>query len=146
MHRTQEHEIVDHSAPRTQDREEPSGVDRRGFLAAATALAATSAVASKAVAGNLGLEGAPGRYPDPAWVVHDDRFKKYMIGNTPLQREWTGSLWAEGSAWNGPGRYAVFSDIPNNRQLRWDEVTGEVTLLRTPSNFSNGNTFDFQGR
>lgn len=146
MHRTQEQEFVDHSAPETQDREKPSGVDRRGFLAAATALAATSVAASKAVAGNLGLEGAPGRYPDPAWVVHDDRFKKYMIGNTPLQREWTGSLWAEGSAWNGPGRYVVFSDIPNNRQLRWDEVTGEVTLLRTPSNFSNGNTFDFQGR
>ena len=45
-----------------------------------------------------------------------------MIGNTPLVREWTGALWAEGPAWNGVGRYVVFSDIPNNMQLRWDEV------------------------
>ncbi len=69
-----------------------------------------------------------------------------MIGNTPLVREWTGSLWAEGSAWNGVGRYVVFSDIPNNVQMRWDEATGKVSLLRSPSNFSNGNTFDWQGR
>ena len=69
-----------------------------------------------------------------------------MIGNTPLVREWTGGMWAEGPAWNGVGRYVVFSDIPNNVQLRWDEVTGKVTPLRAPSNFSNGNTFDFQGR
>ncbi len=55
-------------------------------------------------------------------------------------------MWAEGPAWNGVGRYVVFSDIPNNVQLRWDEVTGKVTQLRMPSNFSNGNTFDFQGR
>ena len=88
----------------------------------------------------------PIRYPSGVWKVLDDRFKKYMIGNTPLVREWTGSLWAEGPAWNGVGRYVVFSDIPNNRQMRWDEVTGQVTLLRTPSNFSNGNTFDWQGR
>ena len=88
----------------------------------------------------------PLRYPDPVWKVHDDRFRQYMIGNAPLSREWTGSLWAEGAAWNGVGRYAVFSDIPNNRQMRWDEVTGQVSLLRSPSNFSNGNTFDFQGR
>jgi gluconolactonase len=86
------------------------------------------------------------RYPDPAWKVLDERFKKYIIGNTSLQRVWTGAYWTEGSAWNGVGRYVVFSDIPNNRQMRWDEVTGQVTLLRMPSNFSNGNTFDWQGR
>jgi gluconolactonase len=85
-------------------------------------------------------------YPDPAWLVHDDRFKKYMIGNTQLYHEWQGTMWAEGPAWNMVGRYVVFSDIPNNRQLRWDEVTGDVTELRRPANFSNGNTFDFQGR
>ena len=88
----------------------------------------------------------PIRYPSGVWKVLDDRFRKYMIGNTPLVREWTGALWAEGPAWNGVGRYVVFSDIPNNVQLRWDEVTGKVTPLRTPSNFSNGNTFDWQGR
>jgi gluconolactonase len=68
------------------------------------------------------------------------------VGNTPLIREWTGALWAEGPAWNGVGRYAVFSDIPNNRQLRWDEATGQTTPMRIPANFSNGNTFDTRGR
>ena len=88
----------------------------------------------------------PMRYPDSVWKVHDKTFGKYMIGNTQLYREWIGSMWAEGSAWNHVGRYVVFSDIPNNRQMRWDEVTGQVTEFRRPSNFSNGNTFDFQGR
>ena len=96
--------------------------------------------------GGFPLGPEPIRYPSAVWKVHDDRFKKYMIGNTPLVREWTGALWAEGPAWNGVGRYVVFSDIPNNRQMRWDEVTGTVTPLRTPSNFANGNTFDWQGR
>src|SRR5207247_3775714 len=44
------------------------------------------------------------------------------------------------------GRYPVASDIPNNRQLRWSEDDGRVTVFRSPSNNSNGNTFDFQGR
>ena len=94
----------------------------------------------------FGRDAAPIRYPDPVWKVVDERFRKYVINNTPLRREWTGALWAEGPAWNGIGRYVVFSDVPNNRQMRWDEVTGTVTLLRSPSSFSNGNTFDFQGR
>ncbi len=119
------------------------GLGRRAFLAAA---AATQAVGTAAFGRDLAPGSEPVRYPDPAWKVVDERFRKYMIGNTPLRREWTGSLWAEGPAWNGVGRYVVFSDIPNNRQLRWDEVTGAVTPLRTASNFSNGNTFDFQGR
>src|SRR5690606_25920032 len=125
-----------------------SRFDRRSFLAAGAAAAATTALAGPALAQTQGwaVGPEPGRYPSGAWLVHDDRFRKYMIGNTPLIREWTGSLWAEGPAWNGVGRYVVFSDIPNNRQMRWDEVTGEVTLLRTPSNFSNGNTCDFEGR
>ena len=52
----------------------------------------------------------------------------------------------EGPAWCSQGRYLVWSDIPNNRQLRWLEDDGRVTVFRTPSNNSNGNTFDFQGR
>ncbi len=118
---------------------------RRAFLAGSAAVAAVTAI-SPAAAHRHRMRIKVERYQDAAWKVLDDRFKKYMIGNTPLQREWTGSLWAEGSAWNGVGRYVVFSDIPNNRQLRWDEVTGRVSRLRLPSNFSNGNTFDFQGR
>jgi gluconolactonase len=124
------------------------GLGRRSFLRAAGAIAATAAAAPAALAEEwaypVGFQ--PARYPSEVWKVLDDRFRKYMIGNTPLQRAWTGSLWAEGPAWDGVGRYVVFSDIPNNRQMRWDEVTGQVSLLRTPSNFSNGNTFDFQGR
>ncbi len=122
-------------------------MDRRHFLTTSAATAAALA-AGPAFAGHRHRAGgrAPDRYPDKAWKVLDDRFGKLMIGNAPLSREWTGSLWAEGCAWNGVGRYVVFSDIPNNRQLRWDEVTGHVTELRRPSNFSNGNTFDFQGR
>jgi gluconolactonase len=124
--------------------QEPSKLNRRAFLTAGAAVGALAATPALARRGWTGKQ--PERYPDKAWKVHDDRFKKYMIGNTPLRREWSGSLWAEGSAWSGVGRYVVFSDIPNNRQLRWDEVTGRVTPLRVPSNFSNGNTFDFQGR
>ena len=52
-----------------------------------------------------------------------------MIGNTPLQRLWTGALWAEGPAWNGVGRYLLWSDIPNNRQMRWLEEDGHISVL-----------------
>jgi gluconolactonase len=124
--------------------------DRRAFLGTAGALAVAAGVLPRGANAGPTDEGRPHhevkRYPDTVWKVHDDRFKKYMIGNTQLYEEYQGFMWAEGSAWNQVGRYVVFSDIPNNRQLRWDEVTGRVTELRKPSNFSNGNTFDFQGR
>jgi len=55
-------------------------------------------------------------------------------------------LWSEGPAWSGQGRYLVWSDIPNNRQLRWIEDEERVSVFRLPSNNSNGNSFDFQGR
>jgi gluconolactonase len=123
-----------------------SRVDRRAFLLAGAAAAAALAPRASAQSQRLPLGPEPIRYPSGVWKVLDERFRKYMIGNTPLVREWTGGLWAEGPAWNGVGKYVVFSDIPNNVQLRWDEVTGDVTPFRTPSNFSNGNTFDQQGR
>ncbi len=70
-----------------------------------------------------------------------------MQPNSAIQRLWTGALWAEGPAWNGESAsYLVFSDIPNNRQMRWLEDDGRVTVFRMPSNNSNGNTFDYQGR
>ena len=69
-----------------------------------------------------------------------------MLGNTPIQRLWTGGLWLEGPAWNGGGRYFVCSDIPNDRQIRWLEEDGHVSTIRPAANNSNGNTFDFQGR
>jgi len=89
---------------------------------------------------------SPVRYPDPDIVVLDPRFAKYKIGNTPIERLWTGALWAEGCAWDGVGRYLVWSDIPNNRQMRWLDEDGHVSVFRNPSGNSNGNTFDFDGR
>lgn len=88
----------------------------------------------------------PVRYPDPDIVALDNRFRRYIIGNTVIKRLHTGTLWAEGPAWNGNGRYLVWSDIPNNVQLRWIEEDGRVTVFRNPSGYSNGNTFDFEGR
>jgi len=76
----------------------------------------------------------------------DKRFK-YKLGNTPIQRLYTGTLWAEGPAWNGVGRYLLWSDIPNDEQLRWIEEDGHVSRrFRSPAGNSNGNTFDYQGR
>jgi gluconolactonase len=88
----------------------------------------------------------PVRYPDPDVVSLDKSFDKYRIGNTSIQRLYTGLLWAEGPAWNTAGGYLVISDIPNDRQLRWLQDDGHVSVLRKPSGFSNGNTFDYQGR
>lgn len=86
------------------------------------------------------------RYPDPAIVVVDPRFEKYVIGNACVERLWTGARWAEGPVWFGDGRYLLFSDIPNNRIMRWSEETGKTSVFRQPSNNSNGHTRDRQGR
>jgi gluconolactonase len=88
----------------------------------------------------------PVTYPDPDVITIDPAFNALRVGNTPLQRLWTGALWMEGPAWCGQGRYLVWSDIPNNRQMRYLEEDGRVSVFRAPSNHSNGNTFDFQGR
>jgi gluconolactonase len=88
----------------------------------------------------------PLQYPDPDIVALDVRFRRYMVGNTPIKRLHTGALWSEGPAWNGVGRYLVWSDIPNNVQMRWIEDDGRVTIFRNPSGNSNGNTFDYEGR
>ena len=93
-----------------------------------------------------GSAAGPQRYPDPDVVVLDPRFARLKIGNTAIERLWTGALWAEGPAWNGVGRYLIWSDIPNNIQLRWLHDGGQISVFRNPSANSNGNTFDFQGR
>jgi gluconolactonase len=91
--------------------------------------------------------GAPTTYfTDPDILSVDPSFDDLRQPNSAIQRLWTGALWSEGPAWNAQGRYLVWSDIPNNRQLRWLEDDGRVTVFRKPSNNSNGNTFDFQGR
>ena len=86
------------------------------------------------------------RYPDPSIKSLDKRFDKYRVMLTNVERLATGTLWGEGPVWFGDGRYLLWSDIPNNRVLRWDEETGAVSVYRKPSNNANGNTRDRQGR
>lgn len=122
------------------------GLDRRGFLAAAAGVAGLTAMAPDAFARNFGSNAEPVRYSDPDIIAHDPRFKA-KLGNTPIRRRYTGTLWAEGPAWNGVGRYLIWSDIPSNEQLCLIKEDGHVSRrFRSPSGNSNGNTFDFSGR
>ena len=128
------------------EEQEQKEMSRRTFLKAAASLAAITTMAPEAFARNFGPDSEPVRYPDPDIVVLDQQFKA-KLGNTPILRLYRGTLWAEGPAWNGVGRYLLWSDIPSNEQLRWIEEDGHVARrFRFPSGNSNGNTFDFQGR
>ncbi len=86
------------------------------------------------------------RYPDSRIEVLDDRFAKYKLANAAVEMLWTGGRWLEGPVWFGDGRYLLFSDIPNNRILKWEEETGDVSVFRKPSSNTNGNARDLQGR
>jgi gluconolactonase len=86
------------------------------------------------------------RYPDPAIEVLDERFASYPIFSAAVERLYTGCRWAEGPVWFGDGRYLLWSDIPNQRILKWEEETGQVSTYRKPTGFANGNTRDRQGR
>jgi gluconolactonase len=89
---------------------------------------------------------APVRYPDPAVEVLDRRFARYRLGSAAVERLWTGARWAEGPVWFGDHASLLFSDIPNDRMLRWSAETEEVTVFRAPAQCANGNTRDRQGR
>jgi gluconolactonase len=91
-------------------------------------------------------DGAPVRYPDPAVRVLDPRFERYRIGSAAVERIATGFRWAEGPVWFGDHQALLWSDIPNNRMMRWDEQTGAVSVFRSPSNFANGHIRDRHGR
>ncbi|MEM9430182.1 MAG: SMP-30/gluconolactonase/LRE family protein [Pseudomonadota bacterium] len=86
------------------------------------------------------------RYPDPAVISLDPRFDALKVPLAGVERLVTGCRWCEGPVWFGDGRYLLWSDIPNNRIMRWDETTGQAAPFRAPSNFSNGQTRDRQGR
>jgi gluconolactonase len=86
------------------------------------------------------------RYPDPAIVALDPSFRKYHLALSAVERLWHGSRWGEGPVWLGDVRCLLWSDIPNNRVLKWDETTGAVSEWRKPSNNANGHTRDRQGR
>jgi gluconolactonase len=89
---------------------------------------------------------SPVHYPDPAVRVLDPRFDSYHLDSAAVERLATGYRWAEGPVWFGDHRCLLWSDIPNNRIMRWDEATGEVSVFRSPSNFANGNIRDHRGR
>ena len=153
---------------------EPSArADRRRFLTVALAAAAAAPLAAQAtqtagpapapqtppgpgaggpppvspVATPRAWDAAePRMYPDPDVVALDPSFRQYVVFNSLIKRLHFGTSWAEGPAWNGVGRYMVWSDIPANAQLRWIEDDSRVTTFRNPSGNSNGNTFDFEGR
>jgi gluconolactonase len=115
-------------------------MNRRTFLAggAFSAWAAGRAIAA---------DWSPSpRYPDPAVRVLDPSFTKYRLNLAKVERIATGMRWSEGPVWFGDGRYLLWSDIPNNRMMKWEEETGAVSVFRKPSNYSNGNTRDRQGR
>jgi gluconolactonase len=96
---------------------------------------------------DFGPNAAPTTYfNDPDVLTVDPAFNGLAQANASIQRIWTGALWTEGPAWNSQGRYLLWSDIPNNRQMRWMEEDGHVAAFRSPSNNSNGNSFDYQGR
>ena len=86
------------------------------------------------------------RYPDPAVQVLDASFNKYRLPLASVDFLYTGCRWSEGPVYFGDGRYLLWSDIPNDRILKWEEETGAVSVFRKTSYNANGNTRDRQGR
>jgi gluconolactonase len=114
---------------------------RRHFLTATTAAAALTTLPR-----GLADWQPSQRYPDPLIRVIDPSFAQYRLNLAKVERIASGLRWSEGPVWFGDGRYLLWSDIPNNRIMRWDEETGAVSVFRKPSNNANGNTRDRQGR
>ena len=107
-------------------------MNRRGFLASGAAL--------------LPQWQPSARYPDPSIKTIDPSFAKYRLPLAKVERIASGMRWSEGPAWFGDGRFLLWSDIPNNRIMKWEEETSAVSVFRKPSNNSNGNSRDRQGR
>ena len=114
-----------------------------GGAAAAAALAAAPAFAQR----SYGPGSPPQRYPDPDVLALDPKRFTARIGNASIRRLHTGMNWAEGPAWHATGRFLIWSDIPNDECLRLTEEDEHVSRrFRSPSGYSNGNTFDREGR
>lgn len=86
------------------------------------------------------------RYPDPAVLILDPSFAKYRIYSSTVEQVATGFRWTEGPTYFPKGGYLLFSDIPNNRIMKFDEATGKTSVFREKANYANGNTRDRQGR
>src|SRR3954468_5989039 len=115
---------------------------RRGMMTTAGAAAAVAALAPEAFAAWEQSE----RYPDPLVQHLDPSFAKYRLGLASVEKIAGGCRWNEGPVYFGDARCLLWSDIPNNRIMRWDEETGSTSVYRKPSNYANGNTRDRQGR
>ncbi len=118
-------------------------LDRRTFLLGAVAAAETGSGSGGAA---RWASPAPVRYPDPDLKVLDKRFERIVLPLTAIERIASDCRFTEGPVWFGDTRQLLFSDIPNDRIMRWDEETGAVSVFRRPSNYANGNTRDRQGR
>ncbi len=117
-------------------------MNRRTFLAAGSA-----AVGVAGAVPRVRADWKPSqRYPDPLVKTIDPSFAKYRLNLAKVERIATDMRWAEGPVWFGDCRFLLWSDIPNNRIMRWDEETGSVSVFRKPAYNSNGNTRDRQGR
>ena len=92
------------------------------------------------------MESFFGEIDGSGFEILTEEFNSCVTGHGRVERLWTGARWVEGPVWFPAGRFLLFSDIPNNRMLRWDETNGLVSEFRNPSSFSNGNTRDLQGR
>ncbi len=86
------------------------------------------------------------RYPDPAIEVLDDAFLALRLTSASVELLASGCRWSEGPVWFGDGRFLLWSDIPNNRILRWDDCSGAVSVFREPANNANGHSRDLHGR
>src|SRR5438128_1963819 len=111
-----------------------------------TVLAGASAAAAAAITPAAARWEPSEVYPDPAIQILDPSFAKYRLPLASIERLASGMRWCEGPVWFGDGRYLLWSDIPNNRIVKWEEETGAVSVFRKPSNNANGNTRDRQGR
>jgi gluconolactonase len=118
--------------------------NRRQFLQA-TAGAGALALGGDALAQAIAFT-PNARYPDPAVLILDPSFAKYRIYSSTVEQVSTGMRWAEGPVYFPAGGYLLFSDIPNNRIMKFDEKTGQTSVFRANANYANGNARDRQGR
>ena len=93
-----------------------------------------------------GLNKGEGDGQGASIEIRDPRFARLIHGSAGLDQLWTGGRWCEGPAYFPAGKYLVWSDIPNDRLMRWDETGGEVSVFESPCRHQNGHTVDRQGR
>jgi gluconolactonase len=120
-------------------------LNRRNLLAAAGMTITATVMPRSAGAQSFGFKPNQ-RYPDPSIEILDPSFLKYRLYSSTVEQVATGMRWCEGPAYFPEEGYLLFSDIPNNRIMKYSEKDGSLTVFRSPSNFANGNTRDRQGR